>query len=93
MDELPGDDIFGLQSALFKAGVASVLGSLWIVEEQSSSAILRSVHRHLADGVDSPEALRRAVKEYLSGAPARANGVYFWAPWFISSLANTRKGA
>jgi len=82
---LPGDDIFGLQSAMFKSGVRSILGTLWLVETTSSSAITRAFHRHFAQGETAESALQKSVQEYIADA-SLPRGVYYWAPYFISSL-------
>jgi CHAT domain-containing protein len=97
LGEAPGDDIFGLQSALFRSGVRSIVGTLWLVETKSSSPVTRAFHRHYAAGKPAEVALQLSVKEYLAAAPARCSGVYYWAPYFISSIgssgkAQTRKG-
>jgi hypothetical protein len=88
LGELPGDDIFGLQSALFQSGVHTVLGSLWVVETRSSSFLIKSFHWHYAAGCVTEEALRRALRDYLAD-PATAKNVYYWAPYFLSSLGAT----
>ena len=85
LSELPGDDLFGLQAALFQAGVRSVIGTLWTLDDTSAVAILPALHRHLAAGIVAEEALRQAVCAYLRTADA-AQGIYFWAPLFMSSI-------
>ncbi len=91
LGDLPGDDIFGLQSALFKSGVRSILGTLWLVETASASAITRAFHRHFAQGEPAEVALQQAVKEYISDASA-PRGVYYWAPYFIASIGSKHQG-
>lgn len=86
LGELPGDDIFGLQSALFQSGVRSVLGALWHVETESSSALVRGFHRYYSQGHPAEIALQLAVKEYLQDPPRQQREIYYWAPYFISSL-------
>jgi hypothetical protein len=83
--ELPGDDLFGLQAALFQAGARSVIGTLWTLDDSSAVAILPELHRHLAQGAPAEEALRQAICAYLR-TPDAANGIYFWAPLFMSSI-------
>jgi CHAT domain-containing protein len=87
----PGDDIFGLQAALFKSGVRSILGTLWLVETESASAITREFHRNYAAGGSAEVALQESVKAYVADASA-LSGVYYWAPYFISSLGRQPKG-
>jgi CHAT domain-containing protein len=88
MDELPGDDIFGLQSALFQSGVRSVLGALWTVDDESAMAIVTAFHQGFAAG-DPPEtALRSALRDYLRNAQRSRSKIYYWAPFFITSLGS-----
>ncbi len=92
LGEFPGDDIFGLQSALFQSGVRSVLGTLWLVETESSSAIVRAFHKHFAEGNSAETSLQMAVKQYLS-SDTRNKECFYWAPYFISSLGSFTKAA
>ena len=84
MSSLPGDDIFGLQSALFQAGVHTVLGSLWTVETQAACAVTSEFHRNYAKGDAAELALQKAVLRWLGEHGAA--GTYLWAPFFLSSL-------
>ncbi|HZQ52715.1 MAG TPA: CHAT domain-containing protein [Bryobacteraceae bacterium] len=90
LGEAPGDDIFGLQSALFKAGARSILGSLWIVQVDSASLITREFHRHYAAGERADFALQKSLKAYLENGSV-AHQVFYWAPFFISSLGIRRE--
>jgi tetratricopeptide (TPR) repeat protein len=88
MSELPGDDIFGLQSALFQAGVHTVLGSLWPVETTAAYQTTLEFHSHYAKG-DPPElALRKAMLNLCSANGGA--GTFRWAPFFLSSLGTAR---
>jgi hypothetical protein len=84
MSSLPGDDIFGLQSALFQAGVHTVLGGLWTVETQAACAVTSEFHRNYAQGDAAELALQKAVLRWL-GEHGGA-GTFSWAPFFLSSL-------
>ena len=83
--ELPGDDLFGLQAALFEAGAQSVVGALWPVDDRVAPAIMSRLHDGLAAGVAPDLALQAAVLQYLSQPDARRR-IYFWAPLFVTSL-------
>jgi CHAT domain-containing protein len=91
--ELPGDDIFGLQSAFFQSGVRSILGTLWHVETRSSSVLIRAFHQHYASGVPIDISLQLAIKDYLKEAPALERSIYYWAPYFITSMGSIDKRA
>ena len=83
--ELPGDDLFGLQSALFQAGVDTVVGALWPVDDRVAPAIVAKLHEGLAAGVAPDLALQAALLHHLAQPGAR-RGIYFWAPLFVTSL-------
>jgi len=82
---VPGDEMFGLQAAFFQAGTRCVLGSLWLVETESSSKLIRLFHERFAKGSDVEIALRDAVRTYLADSTSDP-GVFYWAPYFLSCL-------
>jgi CHAT domain-containing protein len=92
LGEIPGDDIFGLQSALFKSGVRSIVGTLWLVESDSASQITRAFHGHYAEGKPAEVALQLSVRDYLASPVDELSGVYYWAPYFISSIGRRQAG-
>ena len=85
LEKLPGDDIFGLQAVLFDAGVGTVLGTLWPVEDATALAILVDFHRAYASGVAPERALQAAIRAHLADA-GRRRDAFYWAPFFLSSL-------
>ena len=85
--ELPGDDLFGLQSVLFEAGAGSVIGALWPLDGPTSAALFPALHTSLARGAAPEVALQAAICIYLRGCGAK--GAYFRAPLFVSSIGRT----
>jgi CHAT domain-containing protein len=83
--ELPGDDVFGLQAALFEAGVHGVIGALWPVHEDVAPVIMKKLHEGLAAGIAPEIALQQALLAYLHLPNAYAN-IFFWAPIFLNSI-------
>jgi CHAT domain-containing protein len=83
--QLPGDDLFGLQGALFEAGVNAMLGALWPVDDESARAILVDFHRAYTAGAAPDLALQRALVAHLN-SPQRRQTLYDWAPYFVSVL-------
>ena len=86
--ELPGDDIFGLQSALFQAGVHTVLGSLWPVETNAAYHVTSDFHSHYASGDTVDAALQKAILKLLASTGGAQS--FKWAPFFLSSLGTPR---
>ena len=86
MDELPGDDLFGLQAAFFATGAKCVLGSLWPVRTNVARTIMTAFHRFLLDGHAPDVALQKATLEYLRRAGPRTRQSRYWAPFFVSNV-------
>ena len=86
MQELPGDELFGLQSAFFMAGARRILSCLWPVNDISAAQITTAFHRHLASGKQPERALQVALSEYLETAGPERRKIYYWAPFFLSVM-------
>lgn len=86
MNELPGDDMFGLQAAFFAAGAKRILGTLWPVISQDAYQISLTFHRNLANGIRPEIALQAAIKEYLRTAGILSQKIANWAPFFLSAI-------
>lgn len=86
MQELPGDDVFGLQAALFDAGAHQIVAALWPVDGNAAGALLRRFHQHLRDGAPADIALQRAVVTFLDEANRFLNRPQYWAPFYLTCL-------
>ena len=84
MDELPGDDVFGLQAAFAMAGAQAVLGCLWPADDGSAKAIMVSFHQYRSQQQPADVALQLAIVDHLRQAESRH--CYLWAPFFLSIL-------
>ena len=84
-DTGPGDDVFGLQSALFASGARAVLGALWPLEDAETCQLMSLFHRHHAAGLAADFALQRAIAEYLRerGPETRLET---WCAWTLVTL-------
>jgi CHAT domain-containing protein len=92
MPELPGDELFGLQAAFFRAGVRRILGTLWPVASKTARQISTSFHSLLASGIcgDPETALQKAICDYLASAGVLSRRIYFWAPFFLSAIGRPK---
>jgi CHAT domain-containing protein len=88
LQQLPGDDLFGLQAVLFEAGAGTVLGTLWPVDDETARAILVDFHRAYAGGAAPDNALQAAIRAHRTD-PRRRRGLFYWAPFFLISLGRT----
>ena len=72
-----GDDWEGLVQAFLHAGAASVLASLWPVEDRATAGLMTRFYEALKLGAGEPEALARAQRSMLrNGATAQP---FYWA--------------
>jgi CHAT domain-containing protein len=84
-----GDELLGLMRALIYAGAASLVLSLWSVEDRSTAQLMETFYRQLAQGKSKVDALRqaqvgfiRSTSELAAQSHAYAHP-YFWAPFFL----------
>jgi CHAT domain-containing protein/tetratricopeptide (TPR) repeat protein len=79
-----GDELLGLMRAFLYAGTASLLLSLWVVEDRSAAQLMEAFYLKLAQGCRKGAALRHAQLQFINkqGAGEYAHP-YFWAPFFL----------
>jgi CHAT domain-containing protein len=91
MNELPGDEMFGLQAAFFSAGVRRVVGALWPADDTAAPVVMAAFHRQLAAGLQPEFALQAAVTAYVQNVRKDSlKNPYYWAPFFISSIGRVQ---
>jgi CHAT domain-containing protein len=74
-----GDELLGLTHAFLGAGASGLLISLWLVEDETTAALMTDFYCGLAQGVSRPAALRRAQL----ALKARYPHPYYWAPFLL----------
>ncbi len=86
-EELPGDELFGLQAAFFAAGVRQLVSTMWPVDSSPALKISGALHEGLLAGLEPDEALQQAIIDYKRDASLYYRSVDKWAPFFLSSLS------
>ncbi len=87
MDELPGDELFGLQAAFFAAGGRRLVSAQWPVDGNASLPIMTTFHRYLLEDNPPEVALQLAVNDfYTTKAGVNMRRAYYWAPFFIAAM-------
>jgi len=76
---LGGDELVGLAHGLFQAGSASVVVSLWSVNDASTASLMGRFYRYLEDGSRPAAAMREAQVEVRRMYPHP----YHWAPFLV----------
>lgn len=73
------DGIFGLQRAFKKAGVESILMSLWNINDKATSEYMGFFYSFLSSGLSKQESYRRTVVEMKK----RYEDPYYWASFIM----------
>lgn len=74
-----GDEQLGLARAFLAAGAASLVISLWSVEDTSTNELMQHFYQHLLKGESKVQALRSAQCNLLHQADSMYAHPYFWA--------------
>jgi tetratricopeptide (TPR) repeat protein len=78
-DVLAGDELVGLARGFFQAGTASVVVSLWAVDDASTACLMQRFYTHLETGLGPALAMRRAQTDLRREYPHP----YYWAPFLV----------
>jgi len=79
IDEAEG--VLGMQKAFFEAGASSIIVSLWDVNDKYTSYFMKEFYEFLSQGIDKPEALRKAKLSFIDKYSANP---YYWAAFVLS---------
>ena len=74
-----GDELLGLVRGLLYAGAHAVLGTLWDVNDESTSTFMRHFYERARRTPDRAEALREAMAALRETHPHP----YHWAPFVL----------
>ena len=74
-----GEGIMSLGRAFLYAGCKSVIMSLWLANDESTSTIVQHFYKYADLGFSKNEALRKAKIDYLDQADPLTAHPYFWA--------------
>jgi CHAT domain-containing protein/Tfp pilus assembly protein PilF len=75
-----GDDVIALNRAFIYAGTPTVIASLWTVDDEATSVLMKSFYGHLRQGMSKAEALRAAQRETRTRYPHP----YYWASFVLT---------
>ncbi len=80
-----GDEILGLMRAFLAAGAASLITTLWTVEDRSTAWLMGSFYRKLAENWSKGTALRYAQLEFIKDQQTneKYRHPYFWGPFIL----------
>jgi CHAT domain-containing protein len=83
-----GDELFGLMRAFLSTGAASLVLSLWAVEDRSTMHFMELFYKNLARGLHKGTAIREVQRRFIEGfidedAASHYKHPYFWAPFYL----------
>jgi CHAT domain-containing protein len=82
------EEVDGFVRALLHAGARAVLSTLWSIDDQASSLLMRSFYENLASGLPVSTALKKAQGRLI--ADPRFRAPIFWAGFELSGNPSTR---
>ena len=94
MGEISGDGVFGLQRGFKKAGVNSLLMSLWDVDDDATQMLMTSFYRNLMAGQTKQQSLLNAqntVRDFsgqINGKHRDFSNPRYWAAFILLDALN-----
>jgi CHAT domain-containing protein len=88
--EIPaGDDFVGMTRAFLQAGSASVLATLWEVDDRSTTELMKSFYTHLEEsGAVDDRAVALADAQRALRSNEKYQHPYYWAPFVLVGAMN-----
>ncbi len=74
-----GDELIGLTRGFLGAGAATLVASLWLVQDETTAELMEKWYEHLRNGVGRATALRNAQLALKDRCPHP----YYWAPFAL----------
>lgn len=74
-----GDGINSVGRSFIGAGTKSVIYTLWNVNDQTTSQLIKSFYHYLSEGKSIDASLRKAKLDYLDSNPLEISQPYYWA--------------
>jgi CHAT domain-containing protein len=74
-----GDELIGLTRAFLGAGTATLVASLWLVQDETTAQLMEKWYENLREGVGRAAALREAQLALKDAFPHP----YYWAPFVL----------
>lgn len=90
LGDVTDDGVYGLQRAFKKAGVHSILMSLWSVDDYVTRMLMSEFYLGLTQGMSKHDALMNAQQKIKQSSFTDSEGnihnlkdPYFWAPFVL----------
>ncbi|MFN0315708.1 MAG: CHAT domain-containing tetratricopeptide repeat protein, partial [Burkholderiales bacterium] len=80
---LTGEGLMGLAYALYVAGNANAVLTLWRIDDERTQRFITAFLRKLKDGQAPAQALARTKREFIQSKDRTDQAPYFWAPFVL----------
>ena len=74
-----GDEVLGLARGFLSAGAASIVVSLWTVNDDATGRLMKSFYIHLQRTASVAASLRQAQLEFIG----RGEHPFLWSPFIL----------
>lgn len=81
LGDVTGEGVYGLQRGFKLAGVETIIMSLWKVDDQATSLMMRTFYRNLVQGKGKRESFKAAQNEVRKSCPD--SNPYYWAAFIM----------
>lgn len=78
-----GDDLVELSRAFIYAGTPSVVGTLWVVDDEHTANVVIKFHENLKSGMSKSRSLKEAQVDLLRHKDEPCRHPFFWAPFVL----------
>lgn len=83
LGEIGAEGVVGLQRGLKRAGVQTLVMSLWKVDDEATSVLMSEFYRNLLNGNNATRAMRESQKYLRAYDNGRFDDPQFWAAFII----------
>lgn len=83
LGEVGSEGVAGLQRGLKRAGVKTLVMSLWKVSDEATAILMADFYRHLLEGKNAAEAMRESQQKLRTMDGGKFADYKFWAPFII----------
>ena len=83
LGEVSGEGVFGLQRGFKKAGVNTILMSLWEVDDEATQLLMTQFYKGLTKGLSKTDALKAAQAAVRTNKNRDFSSPYYWAAFIL----------
>ena len=83
LGEVSGEGVFGLQRGFKKAGVNTILMSLWEVDDEATQLLMTRFYKGLTEGLSKTDALKKAQDAVRTNKGRDFSSPYYWAAFIL----------